>query len=138
MIGFFEDSGLSTLAASISAMQASNGSSAAVDRQLWLGCDDVARAYYAASDPGVDDIVVSISDDSGATELPPTALRMAFNDFDLGTATPGAALTIGTEVGPGSANAVSFWVRIDSAAIAGAVYDNLRLTTNPLISQDVA
>ena len=138
MIGFFYNSGLIMPAESISAMQASNGSSSAVDNQLWIGVTDLTRAYYAASDPGVDDIVISIVDDSGATELPPTALRLALLQADLGSATPGASLTIGTEVGPGSANAIAFWVRIDSAAIAGAVYDNLTLTTNQLISQDVA
>ena len=137
MIGFFEDSGLSVPFAGITAMQASDGSSAAVDRQVWLGVTDTDRAYYAASDPGTDDIVVSIIDAASGASLLPSSLRLAFDAGGLDTATPGAALAIGNYVGPGSAEAVSFMIRIDTAAFASGVYDNLSLTTNPLISQAV-
>jgi len=137
MIGFFEDSGLSVPFAGITAMQASDGSSAAVDRQVWLGVTDTDRAYYAASDPGTDDIVVSIIDAASGASLLPSSLRLAFDAGGLDTATPGASLAIGTDVQPGSVNAVSFMIRIDTAAFASGVYNNLSLTTNPLISQAV-
>jgi hypothetical protein len=135
MIGFFDDSGLSVQSAGITAMQATDGSSAAVDREVFIGVTDTDRAYFAASDPGVDDIMVSIVDAESGTSLLPSSLRMALDAGDLGAATPGAALAIGTDVQPGSVNAVSFWVRTDTAAFAAGVYDNLSLTTNALISQ---
>lgn len=137
MIGFFEDSGLSMPSVGIGAMQASDGSSAAVDRQVWIGVTDTDRAYYAASDPGTDDIVVSIVDAASGTSLLPSSLRLAWDSGGLDTATPGAPLAIGTDVQPGSLNAVAFMIRIDTAAFASGVYDNLSLTTNPLVSQAV-
>lgn len=137
MIGFFDDSGLSVPSAGITAVQATDGASAAVDRQVWIGVTDTGRAWYAASDPGVDDITVSIVDAESGASLLPSSLRMALDSGDLGAATPGAALDIGTAVQPGSVNAVPFWIRIDTTAFAAGVYDNLSLTTNALISQAV-
>lgn len=135
MIGFFMDAGMSLPAGKLKAMQASDGSSAAVDFVYWLVADDVDRTYYAASDPGVDDIVVSVVDAAAGASMLPTTLRLALSAEDLATATPGAALAIGTEVLSGSVNAVAVHVRVDSAAIAAGIYENLSLATNPLISQ---
>lgn len=135
MIGFFEDAGMSVPAVKLKAMQASDGSSAAVDFIYYLASDDADRTYYAASDPDVDDIVVSIVDAAAGASLPPTALRLALAAEDLDTATPGAALAIGTALASGSVNAVAIHVRVDSAAIAAGIYENLSLATNPLISQ---
>ncbi len=135
MIGFFEDSGLSLPATRLRAMQASDGSSAAVDVVYYLGAADVDRTWFAASDPGVDDIVVSVVDSASGTALLPNTLRLALAAEDLDTATPGAALAIGTAVDPGSGSAVAIHIRVDSAAIAAGLYENLSLATNPLISQ---
>lgn len=132
MMRFYEDAGLSVPATKLMAMQAADGSSAPVDLTFWLGSTETDRSYYAASDPGVDDIVVSIT---GGAGLPATALRMALAAEDLATATPGAALAIGTEVLSGSVNAVAVHVCVDAAAIAAGIYENLSLATNPLISQ---
>lgn len=138
MIGFFDDSGLSVQSTGLTAIQATTGASAAVDREVFLSVTDTGRAWYAASDPGVDDIVVSIADSAGGTSLLPSSVRMALLSADLGTATPGASLVIDTAVQPGSINAISFWVRIDAPVFAAGIYSNLSLTTNDLISQAVA
>lgn len=135
MMRFYGDAGMSVPAWKLKAMQANDGSSAAVDFVCYLAADDVDRNYYAASDPDVDDIVVSVVDAASGTALPPTALRLALAAEDLDTATPGAALAIGTVIGSGSVNAVAIHVRVDSAAIASGIYENLSLATNPLISQ---
>ena len=74
MMRFYEDAGLSVPATKLKAMQAADGSSAPVDLTFWLGSTETDRSYYAASDPGVDDIVVSIT---GGATLPATALRLA-------------------------------------------------------------
>lgn len=135
MIGFFEDAGMSVPATSLKAMQANDGSSAAVDFVHYLAADDVDRTWYAASDPGTDDIVVSVVDAAAGASLLPSTLRLALAAEDLATATPGAALAIGTEVLSGSVGAVAIYIRVDAAAIAAGIYENLSLATNPLISQ---
>lgn len=131
MMRFYEDAGLSVPATKLKAMQAADGSSAPVDLTFWLGSTETDRSYYAASDPGVDDIVVSIT---GGATLPATALRLALAEEDLATATPGAALTIGTEIASG-AGAVAVHVRVDTAALTAGIYTNLALAVTPLISQ---
>ena len=135
MIGFFQDAGLSMPAWKLKAMQANDGSSAAADFVYYLAADDVDRTWYAASDPGAGDIVVSVVDAAAGASLLPGTIRLALAAEDLDTATPGAALVVGTEVFPGSVNAIAIHIRIDSAAIAAGIYENLSLATNPLISQ---
>lgn len=135
-IGFFTDSGLTQPAARLSAVGAANGSGSS-DHQLYLGGTDATREHVAASDPGVDAIEVSISDSEGGASLLPTALLLATSQIGLATATPGDPLDVGTSIAGGSANAVTVWVRVDAPAITAAIYDNLSLTTNDLISRAV-
>lgn len=135
-IGFFTDSGLTQPAARLSAVAAADGSRSS-EHQFWLGGTDPMREHVASSDPGVDDIDVSIADSEGGTSLLPSALRLALTQGGLNTATPGAPLAVGTSIAGGSANAVAVWVRVDAPAITAAIYDNLSLTTNDLISRAV-
>lgn len=135
MIGFYMDSGLAVPASLLTAMQASDGSPPAAVRTVWLGTTETDRAWYAASNPGVANIVVSIDDSAGGAALLPATLRLALSEGGLASATPGSALVIDTEIGPGSANAIAVWVGIDIGAMDSGAYDNLSLVTNPLISQ---
>lgn len=135
MIGFYMDSGLAVPASLLTAMQASDGSPPAAVRAVWLGTTETDRSWYAASNPGVVNITVSIVDSAGGTLLLPDTLRLALSEAGLASATPGAALAISTEIGPGSANAKAVWINIDIGAMDSGSYDNLSLVTNPLISQ---
>ncbi len=69
--------------------------------------------------------------------LPPEKIRLSLTQIDLASATPGAALNIGTEIAGGTANAVEVWVRVDSDVFAAGIYDNLILSANPVISVSV-
>lgn len=135
MIGFFSDSGLSTAAARMTALQASDGTAPPVDVVAYLGDPDGSRIWKTASDPGVDDIVVSIEDAESGTSLLPSVVRMALAQEGLDSATPGESLTIGTTVDGGSANAVAVWLRFDSNVFAAGIYDNLSLAVNALIPE---
>lgn len=135
-IGFFLDSGLAQPAARLSATAAADGSGSS-EHVFYFGGTDATRKHVAASDPGVDQIEVSIEDSAGGTALLPSALRLATTQGGLGSATPGAALSVGTSIIGGSAHAVAVWVRVDAPAIDAAIYDNLWLVTNALLSQAV-
>lgn len=136
-IGFFQDAGLAQPASWLSATAAADGAGSS-DHVFYLGGTDAAREHVAASDPGVDPIEVSISDSAGGTLLLPSALRLATTQVGLSTASPGAPLNVGTAIAGGSAQAVAVWVRVDTPVIDPAIYDNLSLTTNALISRAVA
>jgi len=133
-IGFFLDSGLSQPAFRIAATAAADGTGSS-DHHFWLGGTDATREHVAASDPGVDPIEVSVLDAAGGDSLLPSSLMLATTQGGLDTATPGAALTLGATVGGGAANAVSVWLRVDAPEIDPAIYDNLSLVTNALISR---
>lgn len=135
-IGFFQDSGLSQPAARLNATAAADGSGSS-DHVFYLGGTEAAREHVAASDPGTDPIEVSIADSEGGTSLLPSALRLALTQVGLNAATPGDPLTVGTSIAGGSAHAVAVWVRVDIPETDPAIYDNLSLVTNPLISQAV-
>lgn len=132
-IGFFQDSGLSQPAARITATAATDGTGYS-DHIYYLGNTTGGREYVAASDPGVDEIAVSIEDSAGGTSLLPTALRLALAQVDLATATQGAALDVGTAIA--GFDSVEVWVRVDIPVTTSAIYDNLSLTTNDLISRE--
>lgn len=134
MIGFFTDSGLASPAATAFALQASDGTAPPADAVYYLGDPDASRAWQAASDPGFDDITVSIADSAGGTSLLPAKVRLALTQGGLGSATPGAALDIATEIAGSTANAVEVWVRVDSDVFAAGLYENLSLAVNPVIS----
>lgn len=135
-IGFFLDAGLAQPAARLSATAASDGAGFS-EHVFYLGGTDATRKHVAASAPGSDPIQVSIADSEGGTSLLPTALRLATTQGGLATATPGAPLSVGASILGGSAHAVAVWVRVDAPAIDAAIYDNLSLVTNAVISQAV-
>lgn len=138
-IGFFLDSGLAQPAARLAATAAEDGIGYS-DHCFYLGGTDATREHVAASDPGVDDIEVSIADDAddaGGMALLPSALRLAATQGGLDTAMPGDPLAVSASIAGGAAHAVAVWVRIDAPAIGAAIYDNLTLATNALISRVV-
>lgn len=138
MIGFFTDSGLSTPASRLSSLQATDGSAPVVDSVVYLGDPDASREWRAASDPGVDDIVVSLEDSESGASLLPSVFRLATTQGGLTAATPGAALTIDTAIIGGTSGAATVWLRCDTNTHAAGLFDNLSLAVNPLIAQDIA
>lgn len=134
-IGFFADTGLSQPAARLSALADADGTGYS-DHVFYLGNTTNGREYVAASDPGVDQITVSVTDSLNGASLLPSCVRLATTSGDLGSATPGAPLDVGASI-PGSAY-VDVWVRVDIPVTAAAIYDNLGLTTNDLITREIA
>jgi hypothetical protein len=137
---FFHDSALTQPVTSgnpIAATQASDNSLAAVDKQLWFGSTTASVKAQAASNPGVDAIVISPSDTNGATGLTTSHLKLAATQSALTAATAGASLNIAATVNSGSGSAYTFWVRIDAPAIAAGAYTDLGLTTNELVESAV-
>lgn len=133
-IGFFLDSGLSQPAARIRSTAAADGDGSS-DHRVWLGGTDATREHVAASGPGIDQIVVSITDSEGGMLLPASALTLATTQGGLDSTAPGNPLAVGAAITGGSANAVSVWLRVDAPEIDPAIYDNLSLITNALISR---
>lgn len=129
-LAFYSDAGLTTPLSQLLAVQTNDGSAAAVDRVVYLGSPLVSMVFQAQSDPGIDQITVSINDSLSGLQIPAASLRLALSSGGLAAATPGAALDVGTEILSGSENAVAVHVRVDADAIAAGSYNNLSLMTN--------
>jgi hypothetical protein len=132
---FYHDSALTQPVTSgnpITATQDTTNTLAAVDKQLWFGSTTSSVKARATSSPGVAQISVSIADANAGTGEPATAIKLASAQAGLTAATAGAALNIGTQVLSGSANAVTFWARIDDATATAGSYTDLSLVTNTL------
>jgi hypothetical protein len=109
------------------------------DFHLWFGSAETADAYQveAESDPGVDQISVSITDTTPGSGHEATAVKLALTEAGLATAVAGDPLDIGTSVASGAANAVEVWVRVTDAVGSLATSTELGLTTHDLVESAV-
>lgn len=136
-LAFFSDSGLTTPMTQLFAVQTNDGSAAAVDAVAYLGSPVSGTAFSASSAPGVDPIMVSIVDALTGLQIPSSSLRLATSNGGLSGATPGAALNVGTVINAGTAGAVAVHVRVDTAATAAGLYQNLTLATVNTVEEGV-
>ncbi len=127
-LAFYSDAGMTVPLSRLEAAQATNGSAGVVDRVVWLGSPVSGYVFQASSDPGVDSVVVSIVDSLTGLQIPASSLRLAATSGGLAGATPGDPLDLGVEIESGTGNAAEVYVRVDAAAIAAGVYDNLSLS----------
>jgi len=107
-----------------------DGSTGPVDTQLWIGSTAVGKTLQADSDPGVDQIVMSISDSAPAMGNPATDVKLASTQGGLAGATPGASLNLGTSILSGVGNAVTFWIRVEDSTNTLGVSTELQFLTN--------
>lgn len=133
---FYQDAGMTMPANILEALQSDDGSAAAVDRVAYLGSPVAGKKFQSTSAPGTAQMVVSVADSETGLQIAPTTVRLALSSGALASATPGAALDVGTEILSGTGNAVPVHVRFDAAAIAAGVYDNLALATSLTLEVD--
>lgn len=132
---FYHDSALTQQITTLNpaaALQNTADTLPAVDVQIWLGSTDTGWRFQADSNPGTDPIMVSIIDSASGSGEPTTAVKLATSQGSLAAATPGAALSLGTQVDAGVGNAISFWARIDDATLTAGAYTDLKLQANVL------
>lgn len=132
---FYHDSALASevsTSSPITATQDTTNTLGPVDVQLWFGSTTASVKARATSSPGVDPITVTPTDAAGGSGEPNTAIKLATSQAGLTAATAGAALNIGTQVLSGSANAMTFWARIDDATLTAGSYTDLSLVTNSI------
>lgn len=130
-LAFFADAGLTVPLTRLDVIQAADNSLPAVDRVVYLGSTASAKKFNAASDPGIDQISVALAD--AGTGIPTNVVRLALSSGGLATATPGAALDVGTEILSGAGNSLAIHIRVDLPVTAIGRYENLSFETNDLI-----
>mgnify|MGYP001571572698 CR=1 FL=1 len=136
-LAFFSDPGMTMAMTRMEAYQSSDGASAPVEQVVYLGSPVSGKKFRDAAAPGTGQIVLSVVDAAGGAQLPAASVRLALSAGGLASATPGAALPVGVEILSGAGNSTPVHVRIDTAAQAAAVYDNLSLAVSPTLEEPV-
>ena len=134
-LGFFRDAALTQRINSLGALlapQKGDHSLPPVDTKIYLGATTGGYKYEAASDPGVDPIVLTPVDLTGTGEVV-GCLKLATTQGGLDAAVAGAALSIGTQILTGVGNATSFWVRQTGTLTTTGYYANVVVDTNNLV-----
>lgn len=116
----------------IYALQDTANSLTPVQTQLWLGSTATGTVFKATSNPGVADIVISVTDSNGATGQTTAAVKLATTQAGLAAAVAGASLIVGTSRNSGVSNAFPFWIQLDDVAAVVGSYTDLGITTNAL------
>jgi hypothetical protein len=86
-----------------------DGSSGNVDSCFYFGSADAARTAQAYSNPGVDQLALSVVDSDVGTGQPATLFKVALTQGGLAVANQ--SVNLGTSILGGTANAVTVWVR---------------------------
>lgn len=124
---FHTDPGLTTpLAGTLDFAQSVDGSTGSQTATLYFGSTASGKAVRAASNPGVDSIVLSIADSSSGGS-PATDVTLALEPTFAGRSA-GAALNLGLQVNSGVANAVAVYVRVHDSTGSIGVNTDLSLT----------
>ena len=111
---FYTDVGLGTpIVSPILVSQKDDGTTAAIDTQVFLGSTTAGRKAQAVSDPGVEQVSVDVTDTTPGSSHLTTEIKLALTQGALTAATPGASLDLGLTIL--SSTPIEFWVRIDDA-----------------------
>lgn len=128
---FFSDSGLTTEITSVTINQLADGTTGNVDKLVYLGSNEDASTFEATSDPGVDDIEISIEDSAPGSGVNASNIKLALSSGGLDTATAGDPLSLGTSLDGGVANATPVYIRSDTPALASSSTE-ITLETNDI------
>lgn len=121
----YQDSSLTTELTTLAKNFSSDGSTGYLDTVVYIGSTVASKKLQKASNPGVDQIVVSVVDSNGATGQLATNVKLASSSGGLAGATGGASLNIGTQILSGSVNAYPLWIRIQPSNLTEGNYTDL-------------
>lgn len=109
--GFYADAGLTVPLASLPLSISTAGGSA--EGEVHFGSTNAAKTL---SRDGGATIFVNVADSAGGSGLATTVVRLALSAPNLDSATPGAAVAIGTTRPGGASNSIAVHYRVTLAA----------------------
>ncbi|MCQ9378794.1 hypothetical protein [Methyloversatilis sp. XJ19-49] len=131
--GFFADAGLSIPLGASTRHLSTQG-----DRLIYFGSPAAGKQLQDATNPGVTNLQIVVTDSAGGSGLAAAAIKLAATNGGLAGATGGTALAIGHTVLSGAGNAKPVHIRIDaSAGTVGTTYTDLGLDVPNTAETDV-
>lgn len=109
----------------------SDGSTGPVDTVLYLGSTTANRKIQASTNPGVDNLVVSVADALPGSGQPSTVVKLALTSGGLDTATGGASLDLGITQLLSSDAGFAVYVRYTNGLTEVNNYADLSLLMTP-------
>jgi hypothetical protein len=106
------------------------------DIVLYVGSTEAGKKLQAASDPGVDQIVVTLADSAPGAGHETTEIKLATTQAGLDTAVAGDPLNLGLEILSGTANAAQIWIRSRDATGQQGNSTELSISSNALHEYD--
>lgn len=135
---WYTDAGLtSPLVGNLVISQASDGSTGPVDNVLYLGSTDGTKKIQADSDPGVDNIQITIEDTDPGSGHEVTEVKLSTTFAGLGSAVAGDPLVLGTELLGGVGNAQPVYIRVEDATMTVGTSTELSVETVVVREVDV-
>jgi malate/lactate dehydrogenase len=117
----------------IRSVQKEDGSSGPEQFHLFIGSTVASKKIQADSNPGVDQIEISVSDSSSGSGEPVAAVKLALTSLGLADAVAGEALDVGTEILSEEENALSIWVELEDQTGEVGTYTDLKLISNTVV-----
>lgn len=130
---FYADAGLTTELVSLDRSANADGSSGSVDAVVYLGSVAAGKTFRAASNPGVDALVLSVADAASGSGHPAGEIKLATSAGGLAAAVAGAPLNLGTQILSGAGNAIAVWVRWTNTVAVVGVSNELSLNLNTVL-----
>jgi hypothetical protein len=128
-LGFFTDAALTVPLTTMTFVHAIDDSLPFVKQRAFLGSPDALKTFQAASNPGVDDITVTVDDPNLPDGFDPIHVKLAATELGLDTATPGDPLIVGQQILGGAGNGAEVWVQVIDTNLVNGTYI-LTPTTN--------
>lgn len=97
------------------------------DGSFWVGSDDSGIKIQEATDPGVNNLTLTIADSGSGTGVDELDIKLALSQAGLDSAVAGDPLSLGATITGGAGNAVRVWYRWDNSVGSGT-YTEISLT----------
>ena len=121
---FYTDSALTTEVTVQDINQLPDGSSADVDKLVYLGSTESGSVFKVKANPGVSTFIISIVDATPASGIETSDIKLAYSLANLDTATAGAPLDTGlTQINGGSGNGYALYIRSSTPVLAASNSD---------------
>lgn len=114
---------------------ASDGSSGAVDKVVYLGSAGGSGYHRAESNPGVDNIVLSLVDNNAGAGGVVTHYKLALSQGGLAGATAGAPLVVGAQIARGVTGLVPIYIRATVTSFPAGDYTDVVIASNNIIDE---
>lgn len=129
---FYADAGLTIALDPVAATQVQAGDPS--DVLVYFGSTTADKQLQSDTDPGTNAVQLTIYDTASGSGLAAATVTTALSYSELGTNTPGAALSLGVTLLSGAINAVPVYLRFDGGAAAIGAYTDLQFRVSAVES----